>query len=115
LRFLFLINIFFMSKMAVIKTGGKQYKVKIGDIIKIEKLPANDGSKVKFDTLLIASADAREVSIGKPSLGNKVEGKILAHGQGKKVHVIKYKSKTRYKRNIGHRQHYSQIKITGIA
>lgn len=104
-----------MSKLAVIKTGGKQYKVKVGQILKIEKLEKNEKAKVTFDTLLTAATDGQEVNIGKPSLGKKVEGKIVEHGKSKKVTVVKYKNKTRYLRTKGHRQPYTKVEITSIA
>lgn len=104
-----------MSKIAVIKTGGKQYKVKEGDTIKIEKLGLEDGKKVKFDTLMIADTDGSSLDLGAPSLGEKVEAEVVSSGQGKKVLVVKYKSKTRYKRTIGHRQEFTQVKIEKIA
>ncbi len=103
-----------MTKIAVIKTGGKQYKVEKGQTIKVEKLDIPVGKKVKFDTLMVASTNGKEVDLGKPFLGKKVEGKIVEQGKGKKVKVIKYKSKTRYRRNIGHRQPYTKVEITGI-
>lgn len=103
-----------MSKIAVIKTGGKQYKVEKGQTIKIEKIDKKQDAKVTFDTLMIASADGKEVNLGKPSLGKRVEGKVVEQGKNKKVKVIKYKRKTRYKRNIGHRQPYTKVEITGI-
>lgn len=103
-----------MSKIAVIKTGGKQYKVKEGDTITIEKLGDDKGKKIKFDTLLVASTDGKEVNIGKPSLGEKVEAEVLGDKREKKVRVVKYKNKTRYKRTLGHRQNHSQVKITSI-
>ncbi len=104
-----------MSKIAVIKTGGKQYKVKVGDVIKIEKLDKKVGAKINFDTLLISTTDAKEISIGKPSLGKKVEASILKQDRDKKISVIKYKSKTRYIRNKGHRQNYTEVEIKKIA
>jgi len=104
-----------MTKIAIIKTGGKQYKVKKGQTIKIEKLDAKDGAKVKFDTLMVAETDGKEVNLGKPSLGAKVEGKVVEQGRDKKVTVVKYKSKTRYKRTLGHRQPFTKVKITNIS
>ncbi len=104
-----------MSKIAVIKTGGKQYKVKEKQALKIEKLDKKTGDKVTFETLMIADTDGKEVKLGNPSLGGKVEGKVLDQGKDKKVSVIKYKSKTRYKRNIGHRQPFTKVEITAIA
>lgn len=104
-----------MTKIAVIKTGGKQYKVKEGDTLKIEKLDEKEGSKVKFDTLLVASTDGKELNLGKPSLGQKVEGKIIEQAKAKKVEVVKYKNKTRYLRNKGHRQAFTKVEVTSIA
>lgn len=103
-----------MSKIAVIKTGGKQYKVQVGQALKIEKLETEVGANIKFDTLLVAEADGSAVEIGKPSVGEKVEAKVVEHGKSDKVSVIKYKNKTRYKRNVGHRQPYTKIEITNI-
>ncbi|NCD00509.1 50S ribosomal protein L21 [bacterium] len=103
-----------MSKIAVIKTGGKQYKVKEGSVLKIEKLDKKANDKVKFETLLISSEDGKDLSLGKPSLGEKVEAIVLEEGKGKKVKVVKYKNKTRYTRNLGHRQPFTEIKIEKI-
>lgn len=104
-----------MAKIAVIKTGGKQYKVKEGDTLKVEKLLGESGAKLKFDTLMIAETDGSAMDIGGPSLGEKVEGEIVSQGKNKKILVVKYKSKTRYKKTTGHRQDFSQIKINKIA
>lgn len=103
-----------MSKIAVIRTGGKQYKVKEGQILKIEKLPLAAGEKVKFETLLIADSEGRNLELGEPVLGEKVEGEVIGEGKNKKVTVIKYKNKTRYKKTTGHRQAYTKIKIISI-
>ena len=104
-----------MSKIAVIKSGGKQYKVKEGQIVKLEKIDKKEGAKVTFDTLLTATTDAKEISIGKPELSKKTEGKIVEQGKDKKISVIKFKSKTRYLRNKGHRQMFSKVEIKKIA
>ncbi len=103
-----------MAKIAVIKTGGKQYKVKEGQVLKIEKINVKDGENVKFDTLLIADEDGAKFDIGKPSLGEKVEGKVLEQGRSKKISVIKFKRKVRYKRNVGHRQPFTKVEIVSI-
>lgn len=103
-----------MTKIAIIQTGGKQYKVKEKQTLKLEKLDAGIGANVKFDTLLIADSEGKEIALGKPSLGEKVEGKILEQAKDKKVSVIKYKSKTRYKRNVGHRQLFTKVEIVKI-
>ena len=101
-----------MSKIAVIKTGGKQYKVKVGDTIKVEKLEVENGQKVKLDTLLIVDGDKLE--LGQPSLGEKVEAEALETAKGKKVTVVKYKNKTRYKKTVGHRQKFTALKVLKI-
>ena len=103
-----------MSKIAVIKTGGKQYKVKEGEVLKIEKLNSEKDKNVKFDTLMISDTEGKEINLGKPSLGDKVEGKIIEEGKDKKINVVKFKNKTRYLRNKGHRQNYTKVEITKI-
>lgn len=99
-------------KIAVIKTGGKQYVVKAKDKIKIEKLNIEAGQKVKFDTLLMADGD--QVEIGLPILAEKVEGAVLRFGRGAKVRGVKYKPKTRQAKKFGHRQHFNEVEITKI-
>jgi large subunit ribosomal protein L21 len=101
-----------MGKIAVIKTGGKQYKVKEGETVKVEKLVAEKGKKIKLETLLIAEGDKLE--LGRPSLGEKVEAEVLETAKGDKVTVVKYKNKTRYKRTLGHRQPFTALKIAKI-
>jgi len=102
-----------MAKIAVVKTGGKQYKVEAGQTIKVEKLEVEAGQKVKLDTLLVAEGEKLE--IGQPSLGEKVEATVISNGRHPKITVVKYKSKTRYKRTLGHRQHFTALKIESIA
>jgi large subunit ribosomal protein L21 len=102
-----------MAKIAVIRTGGKQYKVQEGDTIKVEKLAAENGKNLKLDTLLIA--DGEKLELGQPSLGEKVEVEVLNTAKDKKVTVVKYKNKTRYKKTVGHRQQLTAIKILKIA
>ena len=99
-------------KIAIIKTGGKQYKVAQGQNLKIEKINAEVGAVLKFPTLLIAEEE--NVQLGKPSLGEMVEGKIVEQGKGKKVSVVKFKNKIRYKKNVGHRQPFTKVEITKI-
>ena len=101
-----------MSKLAIIKTGGKQYLVKENDKIKVEKLADADGSKVELETLMIADGD--KVEIGEPTLAGKVLAKIVAQGRADKVTGIKYKRKTRYRKKFGHRQHFTEILIEKI-
>ncbi len=102
-----------MSLIAVIKTGGKQYLVKEGDVLRIEKLDKKVGSKISFKDVLLCFDPQKKtgVEIGKPVLKVKVEAKVLAVEKGKKVRVIKYKPKVRYHRNVGHRQWQTKVKI----
>ncbi|MDD3285849.1 MAG: 50S ribosomal protein L21 [Patescibacteria group bacterium] len=104
-----------MAKIAVIATGGKQYKVKEGETIKVEKLELAAGEKVKFDTLLVAETDGSQFEVGSPSLGEKVSAEVVDTAKQDKVQVVKYKSKTRYKKNVGHRQLKTAVKILSIA
>jgi len=98
----------------VIKTGGKQYLVKKGDKIKIEKLEGEVGDKLIFSEVLFLGSD-KEVKIGTPLVsGAKVEAKILKQGKGKKVTGVKHKSKKRYKVKFGHRQLFTEVEIVKI-
>lgn len=100
---------------AVIKTGGKQYKVKEGEILKIEKVAGNVGDKIDFEVLLLADEDGKDVKVGKPTVsGAKVSGEILEQGRAKKLNIIKYKPKVRYRRKNGHRQMFTKVKVTSI-
>jgi len=102
-------------KIAIIKTGGKQYKVQEGDKIKIEKIKGKEGDKAVFDeVLLIAEENGEGLEMGKPILKKKVEGKILKQAKDKKIRVLKYKAKTRYTKSYGHRQHFTEVEITKI-
>ncbi|MDD5749368.1 MAG: 50S ribosomal protein L21 [Patescibacteria group bacterium] len=99
---------------AVVKTGGKQYQVAQGDVIKVEKLPLTEKGKVVFEQVLLL-ADKDKVSLGAPYLtGVKVEGTLLKNLKDKKIDVLKYKNKTRYRRKIGHRHQRSEVKIDKI-
>lgn len=101
--------------LAIIETGGKQYKVQVGDKIKVEKLNAEEGSNFVFDKVLLKAKDDENVLVGNPYLKNeKVEAKVLKHGRERKKIVFKYHSKTRYRKKKGHRQHYSLVEITNI-
>lgn len=97
---------------AVIKTGGKQYKVAEGDVLTVEKLNHESGEVEFNEVLLVANG---EIKVGKPTVpGVKVTAKILEEGKGKKKMVFRYKSKTRYKKKKGHRQPFTKIQITKI-
>ncbi|MDP3245082.1 MAG: 50S ribosomal protein L21 [bacterium] len=101
---------------AIIKTGGKQYRVKENDILTIEKLPGKVGESVFFEEVLLTGDEKGEnVKVGAPLVaGAKVEAKILYQGLGKKVDVVKFKSKVRYRRRVGHRQEQTRVQIAGI-
>lgn len=102
--------------IAIIKTGGKQYKVKEKDIIKVEKLAKKEGSEIVLkDILLISDNDGKKVTLGNPNIkGAQVTAKVLEEKKDKKVTVIKYKSKIRYSRKKGHRQWYTKLRIDKI-
>ena len=98
---------------AIIATGGKQYKVSEGDVIKVEKLDAEVGAKVTFDNVLLVGGDT--VKVGTPTVdGAKVEASVVENGKARKVIVYKYKRKTGYHKKNGHRQQYTAVKIEKI-
>lgn len=98
---------------AVIETGGKQYKVAVGDKLKVEKLIADEGTSVELDRVLMV-ADGENITVGSPVLGTAVSATVLAHGRGDKIRVFKMKRRKNYRRTQGHRQAYTEIEITGI-
>ena len=99
---------------AIIKTGGKQYRVAEGDVITVEKIVANEGDVVTFDEFLTIAKDG-EGLIGKPVLaGAKVTAKVEAQGKNRKILVFKYKAKSNYRRRQGHRQPFTKLVIEKI-
>ncbi|MEK9158347.1 MAG: 50S ribosomal protein L21 [Patescibacteria group bacterium] len=99
---------------AIIKTGGKQYKVSKGDVLMIEKLDTVEENVVFSEVLLMAEGD--KVTLGKPMIsGATVEAKVVEHGKDKKKMVFKYKSKTRHRKKKGHRQPFTKVQITKIS
>ncbi len=101
---------------AIIKTGGKQYRVQKGDVINVEKIvpKRKNQKKVTFDEVLMVNEDSN-ILVGTPVVENyKVEGKILEQGKSEKVIVYKYKAKKDYRRKQGHRQPYTKVEITGL-
>ena len=99
---------------AIIETGGKQYKVNEGDVIYVEKLDVNEGETVTFDCVKALSTGS-EFKVGAPTVeGATVTENVIANGKGKKIYVIKYKSKKNEKKTIGHRQPYTKVQITAI-
>ena len=100
---------------AVIKTGGKQYRVSEGDSLKIEKLETAEGADVEFDQVLMVG-DGDQVTVGAPLVdGGKVTATIESHGRGDKVRIFKMRRRKNSRRHMGHRQWYTQVKITGIS
>jgi large subunit ribosomal protein L21 len=103
---------------AVIETGGKQVRVQTGDIVQIEKLAGDVGSKITFDKVLFLSTPsetASEVTLGQPYVTTaKVEAEIVAQGRGEKVTIIKMKRRKQYRRTQGHRQEQTQVLVTGL-
>jgi large subunit ribosomal protein L21 len=98
---------------AVIKTGGKQYKVAQGDRLRVEKLAANVGETVTFDQVLLVGGEA--LKIGAPLVaGAKVEAKVVAQDREKKIIVFKFRRRKNYRRKNGHRQPFTALEITGI-
>ena len=100
---------------AVFRSGGKQYRASKGDKLRLERLPAEEGSSVEFDEVLLIGAGG-ELSVGKPLVdGGKVEAKVLAQDKHRKIEVVKFRRRQNYRRSKGHRQPYTLIEITGIS
>jgi len=98
---------------AVIKTGGKQYKVCEGESLRVEKIAADEGTALNFDVLMLANDDG--VKIGTPTVeGASVEATIESHGRGKKITIIKFRRRKHSRKQMGHRQSYTELKITRI-
>ena len=99
---------------AVIKTGGKQYRVSEGDKLNVESLSADAGEDVEFSEVLML-ADDDNIEIGTPFVeGARVTAKVVEHGRGEKILVVKFKRRKHYRRRMGHRQNYTRVEITGV-
>ncbi|MGE5241634.1 MAG: 50S ribosomal protein L21 [Bacteroidota bacterium] len=99
---------------AVIESGGKQYRVSPGDVIRVEKLEAAAGDTVNLDRVLMVGSD-EDVRIGNPMLtGASVTATVKSHGRADKVRVFKFRRRKHYRKTTGHRQHYTELEITGI-
>lgn len=99
---------------AVIKTGGKQYRVAEGDTLRVEKLGVEEGGDVEFDQVLMV-ANGDDVKVGAPLIdGGKVTATVVANGRDKKVKIIKFRRRKHHRKQMGHRQSYTEVKITGI-
>lgn len=99
---------------AVIATGGKQYRVSKGDVIRVEKLEAEAGQSVDFDKVLLVENDGA-LDVGAPYLKDgKVVAEVVAHGRGGKIEVLKFRRRKSYMRRQGHRQAYTEVRITDV-
>lgn len=100
---------------AVIASGGKQYRVVPGDIIRLEKLPGEEGSSVEFDRILMIN-DGEHIKIGTPFIeGSTVSGKVRSHGRNRKIQILKFQRRKQYRKQMGHRQPYTEVEITTIS
>ena len=100
---------------AVIKTGGKQYRVSAGEKLKIEQIPAEVGTEIVLDQVLLV-ADGDAVRMGTPLLdGAQIKARVLAHGRGDKIRIFKLNRRKHYRKTQGHRQNYTEIEILAIA
>lgn len=100
-------------QQAIIRTGGKQYRVSTGAVLRVEKLPVEAGTQVNFEVLLVGQGEAAKV--GKPIVaGANVVGQVIRHGRGKKLIVYKMRKRTNYRKKQGHRQAFTEVKITTI-
>ena len=99
---------------AVIKTGGKQYKVAQGDTLRIETIVADQGSTVSFDQVLMVG-EGETVKVGAPTVaGASVNAEVLSHGRGEKIRIVKHRRRKHYHKEMGHRQNYTEVKVTEI-
>jgi len=99
---------------AVIKTGGKQYRVSEGDTLRVETLDANAGDAIEFDQVLMVG-EGESVKVGAPVVeGSKVTATVKSHGRGKKIEIIKFRRRKHHMKRMGHRQNYTEVEITGI-
>ena len=100
--------------ISIFESGGKQYLVSKGSVIQVEKLAGEAGSTITFDKVLFTSAGS-DANVGKPYIsGASVQGKVLKQGRSRKIHVLKYKPKSKYRRKIGARQAYTEVEITKV-
>jgi large subunit ribosomal protein L21 len=102
---------------AIVKTGGKQYKVAAGDVIEVEKLEGAPGDAITLPALLVVDGEGDGVTVTHDAdalAGFTVTGELVSHTKGPKIRILKYKNKTGYKKRQGHRQNLTQVKVTGI-
>jgi large subunit ribosomal protein L21 len=99
---------------AVVVTGGKQYRVMQGETLRVELLEAETGSEIKFDNILMLG-DGEGVTLGDALKGATVTAKVLGHGRADKIRIVKFRRRKHHRKQMGHRQHYTEIQITGVA
>lgn len=99
---------------AVLVTGGKQYRVMEGETLRVELLEAEAGSELKFDNVLMLG-DGEKVTLGDALKGATVSAKVVGHGRADKIRIVKFRRRKHHRKQMGHRQHYTEIQITGIA
>ncbi len=101
---------------AIVNTGGKQYRLEPGDTVRVESLPGDQGDLIELEDVRLLSNDDGEVIVGAPTVaGAKVTAEVVQQGRGNKIIVFKYKAKTRYRRKNGHRQNYTELRVTDIS
>ena len=101
---------------AIVNTGGKQYRIQPGDTVRVEYLPGDQGDLIELEDVRLLSNDDGEVTVGAPIVeGAKVTAEVVQQGRGKKVIIFKYKAKTRYRRKNGHRQNFTELRVTDIS
>ncbi|MGZ8153737.1 MAG: 50S ribosomal protein L21 [Burkholderiales bacterium] len=99
---------------AVVKTGGKQYRVRAGEKLKVEQIPADIGAEIVLDQVLFVG-HGEDVTMGTPLVsGAAVTARVVAHGRGEKVHIFKMRRRKHYRKSQGHRQNFTEIEILGI-
>ncbi len=99
---------------AVFTTGGKQYRAAEGDVVRVEKLDAEKGATIEIDQVLMVG-EGDDVRIGTPNVdGGKVMAEVVEHGRGEKIRIIKFRRRKHHMKQMGHRQYYTDLKITGI-
>jgi large subunit ribosomal protein L21 len=98
---------------AIVKTGGKQYKVAVGDVVEVEKVPGDAGATLTLPALLVVD-EGKVTADAKALAGVTVNAEVVAHTKGPKIRILKYKNKTGYKKRMGHRQQLTQVRVTGI-
>lgn len=99
---------------AIVKTGGKQYRVAEGDVLKVEKIDADAGTELELPVLMLGGAGG-DTKVGAPNVdGATVKVEVIGHGRGEKLDGYKYKAKTNYRRHYGHRQSYTEVRVKSV-